>query len=726
MAIVTTEELHEKLHHLFGFSSFRAGQEDICSTIISGRDLFAVMPTGGGKSLCYQLPAAMLSGTAIVISPLISLMKDQVDGANANGISAAYLNSTLTSDERYTVENRMRANELDLLYVAPERFRDGTFIELLRTSPISLFAIDEAHCISEWGHDFRPDYQLLSHLVGEFPNTPVVAFTATATDQVQSDIVRKLNLRSPYMHRASFDRPNLFIEVKPKQKIEDQLIDFVRNHPNESGIIYRTTRKAVEETAYALNAAGVEALPYHAGLSDEERHANQDAYNRDEVQVVVATVAFGMGIDKSNVRFVVHGDLPKNMEGYYQEIGRAGRDGEPAHCTLFFGRGDIPKQRFFIDKVEDETERQRLLTILNKMGAYGGVHSCRRKQVLAYFGETMEGDSCGNCDVCVGTSEKEEVTVNAQKLLSTIIRTGNRFGSNYVIDVLMGSRAKKVLERHHDQLSCYGIGTDQHRTYWFTLIDTLLAEGMVIHTDDQYPVLHITDKASAVLKGEQQFFMIVPQEAAPSSSSKTKRAAVQCSHPELFEQLRTLRREIADADGVPPFVVFSDATLREMADALPSSPRDMLAVSGIGDKKMEHYGEEFLAVIVAWQEENPDAEKVVTLAQPKTKRTTKRRSTSGEKTHHTSKRMFVAGMTVEAIAEERGVASTTVETHLCKCIEEGDEIDVSSFVSNEQYMQIAKLFKESGERALTPIVEVGAGSVTYFQARIVRAMMTLA
>ncbi|MCP4193159.1 MAG: RecQ family ATP-dependent DNA helicase, partial [Planctomycetaceae bacterium] len=527
-----------------------------------------------------------------------------------------------------------------------------------------------------------------------------------------------------YFHRASFDRPNLFIEVKPKQKIDDQLIEFVRNHPNESGIIYRTTRKAVEETAYALNDAGIEALPYHAGLSDEERHANQDAYNRDEVQVVVATVAFGMGIDKSNVRFVVHGDLPKNMEGYYQEIGRAGRDGEPAHCTLFFGRGDIPKQRFFIDKVEDEAERQRLLMILNKMGAYGGVHSCRRKQVLAYFGETMQGDSCGNCDVCVGTSEKEEVTVNAQKLLSTIIRTGNRFGGNYVIDVLMGSRAKKVLERQHDQLSCYGIGTDHHRTYWFTLIDTLLAEGLVVQTDDQYPVLYITDKASAVLKGEQQFFMIVPQEAV-ASTSKSKRPTVACAHPTLFEELRTLRREIAEADGVPPYVVFSDATLREIADALPSSPRDMLAVSGIGDKKMEHYGEEFLAVVVSWQEVNPEAEKVVTQTQPRPKRTIKRTSRGGEKTHHTSKKMFTAGMTVEAIAEERGVASTTIETHLCKCIEEGDELDVSKFISNDDYMKIAQIFKDSGGHALTPVVEAGGGSVTYFQAKIVRAMMTL-
>ena len=638
--------IHDKLHQLFGFESFREGQLAIIKAVLAHKDLFAVMPTGGGKSLCYQLPATLLEGTAIVVSPLISLMKDQVDGALANGISAAYLNSTLSPEERDQVIATMRAGELDLLYVAPERFSAQGFVDLLRSCTISLFAIDEAHCISEWGHDFRPDYLLLSHLVTEFPQCPVIAFTATATATVQEDIVGRLKLRTPFMHRASFDRPNLFIEVKPKTNMAKQIIAFVKERPQESGIVYCASRKSVEKVAADLLKAGIAALPYHAGLSDEIRHANQDAFNRDTINVIVATVAFGMGIDKSNVRYVLHGDLPKNMEGYYQEIGRAGRDGEPAHCTLFYGRGDVGKQRYFIDQVADEDERKRLLSILHKMASYAGVHHCRRKQILAYFDETYGQENCGTCDVCVDSAEKQEVTVDAQKFLSAVVRTGNRFGSGYVLDVLMGAQIAKVKERGHTELACFGIGADRDRTFWFTLIDTLIASGGLYQSDGQYPTLQVTNSSNAILRGEQQVFMIVPQEVT-AKQRKKRSSGGGSSNPILFTLLRELRHVIANEKGVPPFVVFSDATLREMSDLIPTDTSMLLEISGIGQKKLDTYGAPFLEAITNWFTQNPTAKRAEVVAE--TPRARRPRLAKGT-THLVTEELFAAGKSIEEIA----------------------------------------------------------------------------
>ena len=419
VADVVDSDLLPTLKSVFGFSGFRPHQEEIVRALLGRRDLFAVMPTGGGKSLCYQLPARLLPGVCLVISPLISLMKDQVDAAKAIGLKAAFLNSSQGAVEQRDVEQALKANEIDLLYVSPERFAMASFTMLLRSVALAFVAIDEAHCISEWGHDFRPDYLQLSEIVRQFPECPIAAFTATATRRVEQDIIAKLGLREPYRVRASFNRPNLFYQVLPKTDPERQLLQFVRSRRGEQGIIYRTTRKSVENTAALLNANGIKALPYHAGLEDRVRASNQEAFNRDETDVVVATIAFGMGIDKSNVRYVVHGDLPKNIEGYYQETGRAGRDGDPAHCLLLFGYGDIPRITYFFEQITDEGAKRHARHCLDEMVRYGSARVCRRKQLLAYFNEHYPQDDCGMCDVCAGEVDEIDATVEAQMLLST-------------------------------------------------------------------------------------------------------------------------------------------------------------------------------------------------------------------------------------------------------------------------------------------------------------------
>ncbi|NTW59675.1 MAG: ATP-dependent DNA helicase RecQ, partial [Nitrospirae bacterium] len=431
--------VHHTLRTVFGFESFRPNQEMIVSAILNKRDVFAVMPTGGGKSLCYQLPALLLQGTTIIISPLISLMKDQVDAARANGIAAAFMNSSLGQREITDLYRELKSNRLKILYIAPERFAMPQFLETLKGIPLALFAIDEAHCISEWGHDFRPDYLGLSAIPTLFPGVPVAAFTATATQKVQQDIINTIGLRTPRVVRASFNRPNLFYQVEAKSGVEEQLLAFLKDHEKEAGIIYRTTRDSVDATAAFLASRGIRALAYHAGLPPEARERNQEAFNRDEVSVIVATIAFGMGIDKSNVRFVVHADLPRNIEGYYQETGRAGRDGEPAHCLLYFSRGDIPKIRYFIDQVQDDAERAIVMEKLNQTVRFASHNVCRRKQLLAFFGEAYPEENCRACDICTGLVRQTDISTDARIIMSAMARTNERFGINHVIDVVMGA-----------------------------------------------------------------------------------------------------------------------------------------------------------------------------------------------------------------------------------------------------------------------------------------------
>ena len=589
------------LHTVFGFPSFRPNQEAIITRVLNGQDVFAVMPTGGGKSLCYQLPAKLMKGAAIVISPLISLMKDQVDAARENGIAAEYMNSSLTSQQMSSVYRKLERNELQLLYIAPERFAMPNFLDALKDASLSLFAIDEAHCVSEWGHDFRPDYLGLSVIPEKFPSVPIAAFTATATARVQEDVIRKIGLRSPFILRASFNRPNLFYRVERKEQADTQIMEFLRDHAGEAGIIYRTTRDSVMDTCRFLVSRGIAALPYHAGLSSEERSRNQEAFNRDEVTVIVATVAFGMGIDKSNVRFVIHADLPKNIESYYQETGRAGRDGETAHCLLFFGRGDIPKIRYFIDQMTDDKERAVAMEKLNQTVGFATHNVCRRKQLLGFFGEIYPDDNCGACDICTGDKEQVDITSDAQILMSAVSRTQQRFGAGHITDIVTGADTKRIRELRHNEVKTYGAGKHKDKHYWRSLADELLAQEALRQEGDKYPVLKLTQKGTAILFGEDTITALKKEDRAARPAAKHR--ADEEYDTSLFERLRFVRKKIAEEYQVPPYIIFSDKTLHEMSRLYPVTSAALRMVSGVGDAKLQRYGEMFLREIALYVRE---------------------------------------------------------------------------------------------------------------------------
>jgi len=603
----TDRDLFDTLRKVFGFREFRPNQERIVRAILEKRDVFAVMPTGGGKSLCYQLPAVLLPGTCIVISPLISLMKDQVDGARVNGIRAAFLNSSLMPEERDKVIKQLLSNSLDLLYVAPERFSLDSFREMLGRVKISMAVIDEAHCISEWGHDFRPDYLSLSALVTLFPDLPVAAFTATATHVVQQDILDKLALRNPFIVRASFDRPNLSYDVRFKENVDAQLVSLLKKNEGKAGIIYRTSRKSVHDTAETLKAKGFRALPYHAGLSDDDRKRHQEAFIRDEVDVIVATIAFGMGIDKSNIRFVIHDDLPKSIENYYQETGRAGRDGEAAQCTLLFSHGDISKLRFFIDAMIDETERKRALEALSKVVSFASTSVCRRRSLLDYFGEHYPHVNCSSCDICLGTREVVDCTRDAQMLLSAIVRTEERFGAMHIVDIVIGSNNRKIRDFGHDRLKTFGVGKSKNKQYWRQLVDELLAQKVIEKSEGLYPTLFLLPKAVQILKHQESIDMV---QIVDKKKERERHNVIEVSgapyDPELFELLRVLRKEISKEQGIPPYMVFSDPSLHEMASMFPRTAESMLAVSGVGEVKLERYGRRFIRLIERYCTDHPE------------------------------------------------------------------------------------------------------------------------
>jgi ATP-dependent DNA helicase RecQ len=588
--------LHHTLRTVFGFETFRPNQEAIIDNILEQRDVFAVMPTGGGKSLCYQLPALLLEGTAVVISPLIALMKDQVDAARENGIAAVFMNSSLDQREMANVERRLKTDQVKLLYIAPERFAMPQFIDTLKSIPLSLFAIDEAHCVSEWGHDFRPDYLTLSAIPELFPNVPVAAFTATATRKVQQDIISKLGLRTPHIVRASFNRPNLFYQVKTKARVDEQLVEFLNAHADESGIIYRTTRDSVEATAGFLASRGIKALPYHAGLSAEEREKNQEAFNRDEVPVIVATIAFGMGIDKSNVRFVVHADLPRHIEAYYQETGRAGRDNEPAHCLLYFSRGDIPKIRYFIDKIQDEAERVIAMEKLNQTVRFASHNVCRRKQLLSFFGEAYAADNCGTCDICTGSVSRIDISTDARILMSAMARVNERFGIVHIIDIVIGADTRRIRELRHHELKTFGAGRLQDKNHWHNIVNELLAQDFIRQDGDRYPVLKITPRGLEVLAGKKEAFGL-KREEAKTKERRRKTAEGGWYDETLFDRLRVIRKKIAGENHVPPYIIFSDKTLHEMCRQFPKTSSEMRRISGVGDVKLQRYGEDFLEEI---------------------------------------------------------------------------------------------------------------------------------
>ncbi len=604
-----SQTLLEPLKRYFGHDRLRPIQDRAIADVMAGQDVFIVMPTGGGKSLCYQLPAILTEGTTVVICPLIALMHNQVELLNANGVRATLLNSTLAPHEAALREQQVLAGGYDLVYMAPERVMSPAGQRLLTRLNVARFAIDEAHCISEWGHDFRPEYRQLGSLRtgfgGRFKDTPLIALTATATPRVADDIIHQLQLRNPAVHHGGFERTNLYYEVRPKRRTLHQILDYLHAHPNHEGIIYCQSRARVERIAEQLRTHRIDALPYHAGLDHETREHNQHAFIYGQARVIVATIAFGMGIDKPDVRFVIHADMPRHLEGYYQETGRAGRDGLEADCILFYSPADRAKIEFFIEQKTDEVERQHAYEQLNKVAGFAHTTGCRCVPLLEHFGETHPGN-CGHCDNCRKPPVLIDATEDARKLLSAVARTGQRYGLGYVIDVLRGSKAQRVIDNQHDQLSVHSLGKDKPKGYWNQLADTLIRQGQLALTADEFRTAHLTPDSLPVLRGEARVQVAHSRAASPPSRPRQRpgEQSPELSRTDaaLFEALRDLRRRLASEQNVPPYVVFGDVALRAMAHQRPTSDSQFLAIPGVGQTKLKRYGKVFMDLIRTHQQ----------------------------------------------------------------------------------------------------------------------------
>jgi ATP-dependent DNA helicase RecQ len=598
-------DLRGALKKHFGYDEFRPLQEEIVTDALADRDVFALMPTGGGKSLCFQLPALLRDGMTIVVSPLIALMKDQVDALRTSGIAATFLNSSLDRHEAVERLQGLNRGQYRMLYVAPERLMLDTFLERALNWNITQIAIDEAHCISEWGHDFRPEYRQLAKLRTHLPDLPIMALTATATERVRADIVKQLKLRDPRCYVASFNRPNLTYRVVAKTSAYDQLLTYVRSRPDESGIVYCASRKTAETLTKKLSEDGISAKPYHAGLEGKERTKHQEAFLRDDVRVITATIAFGMGINKPNVRFVVHHDLPKNIESYYQETGRAGRDGLPAECVLLFNASDVVKQRRFIEE-KGEHEQRIAHEQLRAMVTYAETRECRRATLLRYFGEHFPLPSCDGCDNCLTPRETFDGTVHAQKFLSCVQRvrqkSGFSFGLNHIVDVLAGAETEAIRQRGHDQISTYGIGRDLKRAAWQAIGRELLRLGFVAAAPGKFATLELTEAGWKALRERDPITLTKPFDVETTKRPRKKRAGeIEC-HEALFDRLRDLRRKIADDRDVPAYVIFSDVSLREMARACPTTTAAFGEIPGVGQQKQRDFAESFTSAIAAYLE----------------------------------------------------------------------------------------------------------------------------
>ena len=716
------ENAHDILKHCFGYDEFRLNQEAAIAAVLAKKDCVVLMPTGGGKSLCYQIPALMLDGLTVVVSPLIALMKDQVDALRNNGVEAAFLNSTQTAAEQVEVFRDVRSGKLKLLYVAPERLLQSgdQFLDFLRDINISLFAIDEAHCISSWGHDFRPEYLRLATLKKEFPQIPLIALTATADKLVRKDIFERLNVPNAELFVSSFNRPNIFYAVEPKRNSYGQLLDYLDKRRDESGIIYCLSRRSVDSLAADLRDEGFSALSYHAGLDKTTRDKHQESFLKDETKIVVATIAFGMGIDKSNVRFVVHMDLPKNVESYYQETGRAGRDGLQSDALLFFSWADVIKLKGFAEVEGNEKQSDIMLRKLDTMGKFGDLKTCRRKFLLNYFSEDLATD-CGNCDNCNTVFERFDGTVIAQKALSAAYRTGQRFGLSYLIDFLRGSQARTIRDEHKN-IKTYGVGADISKDNWFDYFKDLIAQGFLAQTEGQYPVIVLTGTSMDVLAGNTPVQLI----KVKVKEEKKAKLVSDVAHPyiqALFDQMRQVRLAFARNENVPPYVVFSDATLVEMATYLPQNDWEMRKISGVGDLKFDKYGADFLREIKDYCLKNGEVSRLALKSPKRERKQRTKRDAKGNDTYHTTLDMFRDGFPIPEIARERGLAVSTIENHLARFIATG-EVSLDQFVSLEKVEPIrAAILKFNDSGALSPIKEFLGDDYSYGEIRAVIASM---
>ncbi|HUR44765.1 MAG TPA: DNA helicase RecQ [Candidatus Saccharimonadales bacterium] len=713
----TSHNLKALLKQYFGFSAFRPLQEKIISDSLSGRDVVALLPTGGGKSLCFQLPALTRDGLTVVVSPLIALMKDQVDAMKSSGIPAACLNSSLQAAESREVMRGLNQGEYRLLYVAPERLMLSGFLSDLKRWKIRLLAVDEAHCISEWGHDFRPEYRRLSEIRQLLPDIPIMALTATATERVRGDIIRQLHLREPGCYVASFNRPNLTYRVIPKSGAYEQVLEFVRSRSRECGIIYCQSRKSTESVAAQLFADGVPARAYHAGMEPDERSRNQELFLKDEVRVICATIAFGMGINKPNVRYVIHHDLPKNIESYYQETGRAGRDGLPGECLLLFNPGDVIKQKRFIEE-KNEAEQKIAREQLQQIVHYAESSQCRRVSLLKYFGEDYPETNCQACDNCLAPRTTYDGTLAAQKFLSCVYRirekSGFGVGLNHVVEVLTGSASEKIQKWNHQQLSTYGIGKDKSRPQWQNIGRELVRLGFLKQNPERYDTLELTTAGVDCLKSRKAIQLTSPMKL--QDRGKERVGDITCDE-QLFEVLRALRREWAAARAVPPYIIFSDVTLRQIARTYPQDLQALGRVQGLSQKKLQEFGELLLKAVESYLKQNPRqifAEDSFAIQQGKAK---PRLGSSARITLD----LFRSGKTVPAMARERGVTEGTIYSHLVEAVEAGHEVELDRFLTSAQQEEIGKAFAEVGQERLATVRDFLKGKYDYGILKLFRA-----
>ena len=707
------------LKQYFGYASFRPLQEEIIRDALAGKDVIALLPTGGGKSLCFQLPALARDGLTVVVSPLIALMKDQVDALTASGVPATFLNSSLNANDARARLRGLHNGEYRLLYAAPERLMLSGMLADLERWGVNLFAIDEAHCISEWGHDFRPEYRQIAQLRDRFPQVPFMALTATATERVREDIADQLKLRDPARYVASFNRPNLNYRISAKTGAYGQVLDFLRAHPRDSGIIYCQARKTTESLAEKLRADGIKAAPYHAEVPKEERSGNQEGFLRDEIRVICATIAFGMGINKPNVRFVIHYDLPKNIEGYYQETGRAGRDGLPSECLLLFSPGDVQKYLGFITE-KPPAEQVIAREQLSQMVHYAECSGCRRVELLAYFGEGSTEENCGACDNCLTPRATFDGTVAAQKFMSCVfrIRQASDFGTglNHVIEVLTGAQSERVLKWGHDKLTTYNIGHEHTRSEWAAIGRELLRLGYLRQTTDKFPVIELTDAGRAVLTARTKVTLTKPVSAPDKVVSHVGEIA--CDEL-LFEKLRRLRKELADARAVPSYIVFSDVALRQMARLYPQTEADFSRISGVGTSKLRDFGAQFLEEIAAHLRANPKqifADDSF-VQKPFAPQRSKFTETVVATLHY-----WRGGRTAEEIAHLRDVKPSTIYGHLADAVDAGEAVDLNRVLTADQQTRAAKAFYQFGWANIPGVLESLGSGFDYGQLKVFRAM----